>query len=341
VKDLCVSILDGIVMAGKSGVNYEQPREHGGTEERLLINLQNTIIFSVLICIFSSVCRSTMVGNEKRICPVCDKDISVLEWGSYGSYIYERESKYDLIYFPYDNPKFIWMCNHCGYTQAKKYFTDLSQKEKGRLKEFLSSRWQSKSKNEISIKTQNDIPAIEARLTQAILINKFLEKDDDFWAWFNRVLIFQYRKINPDKAKTIAEAEIELLKKNRGEFDAPEKNRAYLLGEYNRLIGNKDLARNYFFSALKVDTVSEVRNLNTALLVINFLLFISLLFLWIRKAFVRKNRIIFTIVGIIVFAVCSVCMYWTPTVVRHRENKNNYYNKIIYDRINLLDSQSE
>ena len=331
-------------MNGVKEMEYLSIKESEGKTRNkrwcVLINLQNAIIFSVLICIFSSVCHSTLVSNVQSLCPVCNKEISVLVWASFGSYIYERESKYDLIYFPYDDPRFIWMCKHCGYAQVKKYFTDLSQEEKGRLKEFLSSRWQSKSQNDISIEEPNDISAIEARLSQAILINKFLKKDDEFWAWFNRVLIFHYRRINPDKAKTIAEAEIELLKNNRGEFDKPEQNRAYLLGEYNRLIGNEDLAQKYFNSALKVDKVSKVRNPYTIIIVIA-LLCILLLFFWIRKTLVKKDRIIFTIVGIFIIAVCSVCMYWASSVMRHKENKNNYYNKIIYDRIKLLDSQSE
>lgn len=281
------------------------------------------------------------VGNWNTLCPVCEKEITVLRASSFGSYIYERESKYDLIYFPYDDPEFIWMCANCGYSQAAKDFDDLSRKEKRRLKDFLSTRWEPKSPNDISIESPNDFSVIETRFNQAILVNKFLEKDDDFWAWFNRVLIFHYRKINPDKAKNFATVEIELLKKNKGRFEAPAKNRAYLIGEYNRLIGENKLARKYFYKALKVDVVSEERNIQTAIIVINFMIFILLLFLWIKRALTKKARIICTEFGIIVFASFSFALYLYPRNIQRWVNLNNYCNEIIYDRIKLLNTQPD
>jgi hypothetical protein len=182
---------------------------------------------------------------------------------------------------------------------------------------------------------------MQIRFDQATLVNKFLGKDDDFWAWFNRVLIYHYRVINPEKAKTLAVAEIELLQENRGDFDAPAKNRAYLLGEYNRLIGNSDLARKHFYDCLKVDMVSETRNTNTVFIVTNFMVFILLLFLWIKRAFTRNARILCTIGGIIVFAFCSFGLYLVPKLIPRQEYLNNYYNEITYDRIKLLNAQSE
>lgn len=136
-------------------------------------------------------------------------------------------------------------------------------------------------------------------------------------------------------------AEIKLLQKKKGKFELPEKNRSYLLGEYNRLIGNNELARKHFYRALKVDPASEARNANTALIVINFMLFITLLFLWIKKGFTKKSRIICTIGGIIVFVLCSFFLYMMPEIVRFQENMNNHHNKIISDRIKLLNAQSE
>ena len=160
-------------------------------------------------------------------------------------------------------------------------------------------------------------------------------------AWYTRVLKSHYRKIKPDKAKNFALAEMELLKKNKGSFKTPTKNRAYLTGEYNRLIGENELARKYFYKALKVDVTSEVRNKHTAIIVINFTVFISLLFLWIKRSLTKNARIMCTIVGIIVFVSLSYALYFYPKIIPYRENLNNYYNKIIYDRIMLLNTQSD
>jgi hypothetical protein len=304
-------------------------------------HFQNTLIYCIIAWIISGECLGVTVGEENILCPVCEKEIAVLRVGSFGSYIFERESKYDLIYFPYDDPRFIWMCAHCGYAQASKDFDDLSRKEKRRLKDFLSTRWEPKSPNDISIESPNDFSVIETRFNQAILVNKFLEKDDDFWAWFNRVLIFHYRKINPDKAKNFATVEIELLKKNKGRFQAPAKNRAYLIGEYNRLIGKNELARKHFYKALKVDVVSELSITQTAIIVMNFTIFILLLFLWIKRALTKNARIIFTIAGIIVFALFSFALYLYPKKIPYWVDLNNYCNEIIYERIKLLNTQSD
>jgi len=303
--------------------------------------IQNTIIFFAVFCIISRECFGALVVEEKCLCPVCDKEIAVLGVVSFGSYVYEYESKYDLIFFPYDDPGFIWMCPHCGYAQAAKYFTVLSQKEKNRLKDFLSAKWKPASPNDISIKGPNDVSAIETRFNQAILVNKFLEKDDNFWAWFNRVLIFHYRKIDTEKAKTLAIVERELLQKNKGEFESPKKQRAYLLGEYNRLIGDNKLAQKYFYQALEADAVSEIRTLNTVLVVINFALFVLLLVLWISRGLKKETRIVCTIGGIIIFVLCSFSLYMMPKIIPHYENMNNYHNEIIYDRIKLLNTQPE
>ncbi|MHC4062437.1 MAG: DUF2225 domain-containing protein [Planctomycetota bacterium] len=295
----------------------------------------------IIACITSGACFGVLVRKDKASCPLCDSEVAVLRIGSYGSYIYDRECKYDLIYFPYDDPRFVWMCAHCGYAQVAKHFNDLGQKEKKRLRDFLSTRWEPISPNDISIDTPNDTSAMQIRFDQATLVNEFLGKDDDFWAWFNRVLIYHYRLINPEKAKALASVEIELLQKNRGDFEAPAKNRAYLLGEYNRLIGNSDLARKHFADCLKVDMVSETRNMSTILIVTNFAVLILLLSLWIKRAFTRNARILCTIGGILVFAFCSFGLYLVPKLIPQQEYLNNYYNEITCDRIKLLSTQPE
>lgn len=304
-------------------------------------HFQNALTYFIMAFIISGECLGVTVGEEKILCPVCEKEITVLRVGSFGSYIYERESKYDLIYFPYDDPRFIWMCAYCGYGQVSKDFDDLSPKEKRKLKDFLSTRWEPASPNDIFIESPNDFSVIETRFNQAILVNKFLEKDDDFWAWFNRVLIFHYRKINPEKAKNFATVEIELLKKNKGRFEAPAKKRAYLLGEYNRLIGENKLARKHLYKALKVDAVSEITNAQTTIIVINFTILILLLFLWIKRALTKNARITGTIVGIIVFILLSIALYLFPRIIPYYVNLNNYCNEIIYERIKLLNTKSD
>lgn len=49
--------------------------------------------------------------------PIADrKTCAVHEPGSYGSYIYEWESKYDQVFWPLTVPNGIWFCEHSGFT---------------------------------------------------------------------------------------------------------------------------------------------------------------------------------------------------------------------------------
>jgi hypothetical protein len=50
------------------------------------------------------------VGGRDVDCPVCGHTFAVKTYASYGSYVYEWESKYDLIYFPASERFWFWLC---------------------------------------------------------------------------------------------------------------------------------------------------------------------------------------------------------------------------------------
>lgn len=303
-------------------------------KERTLFQ-PSTIILGFICCfLMGEICYGTLVGKEESICPVCDHEITVMTVGSYGSYIYETDSKYDLIYFPYDGPKlnFIYLCPHCGYAQVSKDFFNLKGKEKTALKKMLSKKWSTISPEEITP---------EIRLNQAILVNKFLEKDEDFWVWFYRVLIYHYRKSDPEKAKKFVRAELELLQKGKGVFEEPEKNRNYLLGEYHRMLGNDDLARKHLSQAYKVDVISPVKKGIICIILLELILFFLLFYIWTRARVSKILKILYTLFFIIIIVIFSIGMYFTPNLVQRKEQLRSYYDKIITDRINLLYEQPE
>jgi hypothetical protein len=287
-------------------------------------------ILLILIVALNSieVSYATMVGEGKEKCPLCGKEVEVVHWASFGSYIYERKSKYDLIYFPFDDPRFIWMCPNCGYAQAYNLFLTLSEKEKKQLREFLADKW--KPQNE-----DNILP--ETRFNQAILVNKFLAKDDDFWAWFNRILIYHYRKIDPEKAKQYAQTEIELLKKGKGDLDDEKKTRPYLLGEYNRMLGNKELATKYFKQAFHFDLVTESRVDLRAILLADIFFAVLLAVLWCRKiSTIPKRVIISIIIFLVILSLSMMIIYLVPKDIIYNNKQNDYYNQVIMERIEML-----
>lgn len=289
--------------------------------------MKKVLLFLIVALIGTGISYATLVGEEKEQCPVCEREIEVLHLASFGSYIYERESKYDLIYFPFDDPRFIWTCPNCGYAQTYNLFPNLSEKEKKQLREFLADKWKPQTEDDISPET---------RFNQAILVNKFLEKDDHFWAWFNRILIYHYRKIDQEKAKQYAQTEIELLKRGKGDLDDDEKTRPYLLGEYNRMLGNNDLAKKYFKTALSIDLVAKMQGTLLAVLLIDMLLTGLLVLLWCKTILTLGERVIISIIILVGILLLSAMIYLSPKLISHKHTKNDYYNQVIMERMKIL-----
>jgi uncharacterized protein (DUF2225 family) len=290
--------------------------------------MKKVLLFLIVALISTGISYATLVGEEKEQCPVCEREIEVLHLVSFGSYIYERESKYDLIYFPFDDPRFIWTCPNCGYAQTYNLFPNLSEKEKKQLREFLADKWKPQTEDDISPET---------RFNQAILVNKFLEKDDHFWAWFNRILIYHYRKIDQEKAKQYAQTEIELLKRGKGDLEDDKKTRPYLLGEYNRMLGNNDLAKKYFKQAFAFDLVAETQVSLLAILLTDMFLAVLLVLLWCKKiSTIPKRVIISTVILVGILSLSAIMIYIVPKLISYKNTKNGYYNQVIMERMKIL-----
>lgn len=289
--------------------------------------MKKILLFLIVALNSTEISHATLVGKEKEQCPLCEKEIEVIHWASFGSYIYERESKYDLIYFPFDDPRFIWMCPNCGYAQTYNLFSNLSEKKKKQLREFLADKWKPHTEDDISPET---------RFNQAILVNKFLAKDDHFWAWFNRILIYHYRKIDPEKAKQYAQTEIELLKKGKGYLDDDKKTRPYLLGEYNRILGNNDMAEKYFKQAFAFDLVAETQVILLAILLMDIFFTVLLVLLWCKKISTIPKRVILSTVILVGILFSSTTIYIVPEFIVYKNTKNDYYNQVIMERMKIL-----
>ena len=283
--------------------------------------------FFVILCM-SATSKATMVLDNKANCPVCDQLINVNQILSCGGYIYEWESKYDIIYWPDTEPGFIYICPMCGYAQIHNHFFDISAEQKERLKSYLGEIW---------IPQEKISP--EIRYHQAVLVNTFLDKNDDFWARFNRILIYYYRTNNPDKAIEYAKKEIELLKNNRGELPDDKKTRSYLLGEYHRMIGDDSTAKDYYDKALRANLGTKAKAMIYISILLILISLVSLTFIWIKKLSTMKFRIVLTTIIVVLILECSIMIYIAPKAIQQDDNLNRYYNSIIEDRLKLLDEK--
>ena len=66
----------------------------------------------------------------------CDVDQPV----SFGSYIYELPSKYDLVFWPLTSEKWVWHCEHSGFTAFGRDFK-ITDKERQDIRDYLASTY--------------------------------------------------------------------------------------------------------------------------------------------------------------------------------------------------------
>ena len=70
-------------------------------------------------------------------CPVCGTKNIFLQWGSYGSYIYQYPSKYQLIFWPYTDSAAWYSCKTCRFTAFMGIFQNLPKEKIADLRRAL------------------------------------------------------------------------------------------------------------------------------------------------------------------------------------------------------------
>jgi len=91
---------------------------------------------SVGICV--SAAATQLVPTEIDD-PFADAQCDASEVMSYGSYIYSWPSKYDGVYWPFTDELWIWLCESSGYLSFGSDFDSLSDVDRERISEFLTS----------------------------------------------------------------------------------------------------------------------------------------------------------------------------------------------------------
>jgi uncharacterized protein (DUF2225 family) len=212
-------------------------------------------------------------------CPICKTKNIFMVWGSYGSYIYQDPSKYQLIFWPYTDTPTVYSCKKCRLTVFMDDFEKIPTEKIPELRKVLET---------ISLPAQPDRsekdslehpPYLEIRTSDRIAaaekVYRALGKnDDEFWNHFYRVLAYHYdrheKHDEADKARkqSIAITEKQLAgKTNEGE----RKELLYLLGAMRHFTRDDEGALKAFAEAEKVQfhrsdlTAEQNNNYNTNL----------------------------------------------------------------------------
>lgn len=137
-------------------------------------------------------------------CPVCDTKNIFMQWGSYGSYIYQYPSKYQLVFWPYTASPAWYSCKKCRYSTFMDHFEILSKDKIAAVKEALKeitlpAQTERSEKESLESPPYLEIP-ISARIVAAEQIYRALgQTDPEFWSHHYRVVGYHFAREKHEK----------------------------------------------------------------------------------------------------------------------------------------------
>lgn len=166
--------------------------------------------------------------------------------GSYGSYIYRWNSKYDQIFWPVSTENGLWFCETTGFISLIGDNDDMSENERQEIDAYLSREYTGQHE-------------IEDKLILLEAIYKIRNKDKYIKNRITRILAYwyealeQFEKANQYRKKALNEIELYLSQK------IADKRRIeyyYLAANYHRQFGNVTQSDKY------LDLLSQSIELN-------------------------------------------------------------------------------
>jgi len=189
-------------------------------------------------------------------CPVCGVENEFFDYASWGSYVYQWPSKFQMVFWPQTYPTSLYICKKCHYTAWLWDFKNLDHDKIPAVQKTLSAI--------------SDIPAFEKygqvpmsrRLMVAEHVYQTLGKDDVFWSEFYRVQGYHLAaEKKPDEAKQARSKARDLLSKLAADPKESSRKKEFLisLAAMEHFLGDdaialKDLA------AARATTFSEGKN---------------------------------------------------------------------------------
>ena len=155
---------------------------------------------------------------------------------SSGSYIYQWDSKFDYVFWPYTDEAWITMNPRTGYAAFSEDFEQVSESEKAKLTEWLANHYD----------PENPPQQYKEKLLWLEKIYKQRDKDLGFWSRYYRLMAYTFRD-EEDKSLEYVRKAIPLLEDQvLAAKDDEQTPYLFVLGEYHRRLGNESKAESYF-----------------------------------------------------------------------------------------------
>ena len=122
----------------------------------------------------------------KVTCPICGAVNDFLEYASWGSYVYHYPSKFQLVFWPHTWSTTVYSCKKC---HLSLFMWDFNKFPKDKIDD--TRRLLEDVKLSGDYKNYTDIPVSE-KLQIAEKIYQGMNRDDEFWSLFYRVLGYHF-----------------------------------------------------------------------------------------------------------------------------------------------------
>jgi hypothetical protein len=156
---------------------------------------------------------------------------------SSGGYIYNWPSKYDLVFWPFTDEKWICLNPKNGYAAFNNDFEKMTDGGKKTLTKWLSENY----------KPSQAPKSHEEKLTWLEKVYHQRTMDDEFWSRFYRLMAYFHREDQKKSMEYVKKA-IPLLQArlNANPTGDDRIGVLFLLGEYYRRSGEVEKAKEYF-----------------------------------------------------------------------------------------------
>ncbi len=168
---------------------------------------------------------------------------TVQQLGSWGSYVYQYPSRFDMVFHPFVDDSMIWRCPKSGFVSHAADFEAISPGTRDRVAAWLKA-------NPANLE-RLDAKALRDRM-EAIYRERGM--DDDFWSRFYRMRAYWSETAAEGDSHRARALPLLLARLARTDLNPQARlETTYLVGYYTRRGGDAETARKYFAAMKDVD----------------------------------------------------------------------------------------
>lgn len=205
------------------------------------------VMLLMIVLLLAAPASATTWGVSEKTDPFTNEKIPAQEPMSYGGYVYHWPSKYDIVFWPFTAEKYICFNIKNGYGAFNNDFEKISDEEKKGLKKWLAENYDA----------SNAPQSHKDKLAWLEKVYRHRQMDEDFWCRFYRLMAYTHRDDRQKSISYVKKAMPLLKKKLKSNPKGIKKiETLYLLGEYNRRIGEMEISKD-FFNQVKTTTYMD------------------------------------------------------------------------------------